>query len=245
MYENDNVNIHLAFPTAIYTTQPENHERFTKLLNDTVDQYRFDHHADRDWYIVTGEHVGLINIHHNPLYEDFFKMIAYHASSYVNALGMRNDLFDYYVNKSWLSVIDEPDQYMVYHIHSNSDISFVYYTEVPEEPECISFRNPTRPNQLFEGMMDDERPIEKTFFRERNTLNYNTFFIPPQPGLLVMFPGKLPHGTVRNPHTNKPQVGRRTAIAGDISLVLKPGYNDFESGRICLEHLRKFEVEGI
>ena len=54
-----------------------------------------------------------------------------------------------------------------------------------------------------------------------------------------MFPGKLNHGTVANP-SGIEQNGRRIAIAGDITLVLKEGFNDYESGRMNKNFLKKF-----
>ena len=239
--EDDNVEVHLVFPTAIYTAHIKNFLKYNSIILENIGQYNFITKESHDeTYRMTGEHIGKINIHHNNLFNDFFKTIIEHAQTYVNFLGIKNELFDYYVNKTWLSIIDEPGEHMVFHNHSNSDISFVYYLEVPENPDSISFKNVNKPNQLFLGMMDDSRPIEKTFFRERNDLNYNSFFIPPHEGLLIMWPGNLPHGTIQNPYSNELQKGRRNGIAGDISLVLKPGLNDFESGRISLDHMRKF-----
>jgi uncharacterized protein (TIGR02466 family) len=240
--ENDNINAHLIFPTVIYTAQLENYKEYNKVILDNIDPYNFDTRVpESPVYRMTGEHLGKIDIHHNKLFSEFFRHVSLHAKSYVNLLGMKDEVFDYFINKTWLSLIDSPETHMIYHSHSNSDISFCYYLEVPENPDCISFKNIHRPNQLFLGMMDDERyEQDKTFFRERNTANYNSFFIPPQEGLLVMWPGHLPHGTVKNPYSDSPQRGRRNGLAGDISLVLKPGYNDFESGRISLDYLRKF-----
>ena len=239
--ENDNVEVHLVFPTALYTAHLKDFLKYNKIILENIDKYNFNtREIDDENYRMTGEHIGKIDIHHNELFRDFFKCISEHAQTYVDFLGIKSELFDYYINKTWLSIIDEPDVHMVFHNHSNSDISFIYYLEVPENPDCISFKNIHRPNQLFVGMMGDERPIEKTFFRERNDLNYNSFFIPPQEGLLVMWPGHLPHGTIQNPYTKELQKGRRNGIAGDFSLVLKPGLNDFESGRISLNYMRKF-----
>lgn len=238
---NDKVNVFLVFPTAIYTAGLSEYKQYNDILLKNLDNYNFNTRDDNDdHYRMTGEHLGKINIHHNELFLNFFKQIINHAQTYVESLGIKSELFDFYINKTWLSIIDEPDEHMVFHNHSNSDISFCYYLEVPENADCLSFKNIHKPNQLFLGMMDDSRPIEKTFFRERNNLNYNSFYIPPYEGLLVMWPGHLPHGTIQNPYKDEPQKGRRNALAGDISLVLKPGYNDFESGRISLDYMRKF-----
>lgn len=241
--ENDKVGVYLIFPTTIYTARLNDYKKFNKTILDNIDPYNFETFDSSvpDGYRMTGEHIGKINMHHNPLFEEFFKVISEHAKTYVSVLGMRDEVFDYYITKTWLSIIDKPGQHMNYHIHSNSEISFIYYLEVPENPDCISFKNKNRPNELFSGMMDDTRPEKHhTFFKERNDSNFNSFFIPPQEGLLVMWPGNLPHGTVQNPHFKELQKGRRCGISGDFNLVIKPGYDFFEAGRINLEHMRKF-----
>lgn len=241
MIDNDNTNVRFIFPTAIYMSQIGNYEEYNKLLLDNIDNYNFETKTEADkFFRLTGEHLGKINIHHNTLFNDFFKHIALHAKSYVNFLGIKDELFDYYINKTWLSIVDDPVPKINYHSHSNSDISFIYYIEIPENPDCINFSNVHKPNELFQGMMDDSTTVSKTFFRERNEANYNGYHIVPEEGLLVMWPGHIPHGTIKNPYDDKDQVGRRCGLAGDISIVLKPGYNDFESGRISLDYMRKF-----
>lgn len=238
----DETEAHLIFPTVIYTAQLNNYREYNKVILDNIEPYNFETLDEQnDIYRMTGEHIGKINMHHNSLFQDFFRQISIHAKSYVDLLGVKSDVFEYYITKTWLSILDKPGNHMNYHIHSNSDISFVYYLEVPADADCLSFKNVHRPNQLFSGMMDDDRfEQDKTFLKERNVTNYNSFFIPPREGLLVMWPGNLPHGTVPNPNLNKLQDGRRCGLAGDFNLILKSGYNDFESGRISLDYLRKF-----
>jgi uncharacterized protein (TIGR02466 family) len=240
--DNDQTQVTFVFPTAIYSAYPENKEKYIQTFTENASKYLFDKtEPNSDFTVLSGEYLGINDIHHNPSFEDFFKMIVKHASAYVDVLGVRNDLFDYYVNKSWLSIIQDSDHHMRYHVHSNSDISFVYYVEVPENADCISFANYNKPNELFVGMFDEpeDKSLDKTFFKERNTSNYSSYFFPPYPGLLMMFPGKLHHGTVQNP--NGKQKGKRVAIVGDISLILKPQYKSFETGRMSLQYMRKFD----
>lgn len=238
--------IHYAFPLAIYTKQLDNYEEFNRVILDNIAPYDFTSTDE----VLTGEWLGKIAMHHNPLFKDFYKTVSDCAKDYVNFLGMRDDIFEYHFTKSWLSIIDKPQYHMGYHTHSISDISWVYYVEVPENADVISFSNMNKPNELFDGLMDDSREVDvnehnnpqgKTFFRERNTPNYNTFFIPPHPGLLVMFPGKQRHGTVPHPQTTEPQLGKRTAVVGDINMHLKHDYLKFESGRINVNFMRTFD----
>jgi len=236
---NDNTTIHYMFPTTVYSAIPEPSSKFVETVLNNISDYVFEPQPRKDYLAVTGEYTGKTNIHHNENLKDFFSMVSMHAKKYVEVLGLKSDIFDYYVNKSWLSIIQNKNVHIQYHDHWESDISFVYYIEVPENADCISFSNNYKSNELFPGMFDDDKPYEKTFFVERNESNFTSYFIPPLPGLLVMFPGKLNHGTIPNP-SGLDQEGRRVAVAGDITLVLKKGHNDYESGRMSKDFLRKF-----
>ena len=236
---NDDITVHYMFPTTVYSVIPQPSDELLKIVLNNISDYIFDAQPRKDYLAVTGEYVGKTNIHHNENLIDFFTVISKHAKNYVTLLGLKENIFDYYVNKCWLSIIQNKNVHMQYHDHWESDISFVYYVEVPENADCISFSNNFKANELFPGLFDDDKPFEKTFFTERNALNYTSYYIPPIPGLLVMFPGKLNHGTVANP-SGIEQNGRRIAIAGDITLVLKEGFNDYESGRMNKNFLKKF-----
>lgn len=240
--------VHYAFPTAIFTQQLEDFKSINKIFLDNIEPYDFTSTGE----VLTGEYLGKISMHHNPLFKDFYKIVSECARDYVDFLGMREDIFEYHFTKSWLSIIDKPTLHMRYHSHSVSDISWVYYVQVPENADAISFFNKHKPNELFSGFMDDGRdsplddlydftPKGKTFFKERNAANYTTFNVPPQEGMLILFPGKQQHGTIPHPDATGPQLGKRTAVVGDINLILKPGHLNFESGRINNDYMRTFD----
>jgi uncharacterized protein (TIGR02466 family) len=245
MIENDDAEVHCIFPTAIYTARLNDYKKLNKTVLDNIDPYLFDTSYNDSvlggGWKTTGEYEGKIDLHMNDKFDILFKQIAQHARAYVRILGMKDYLFDYYIHKTWLSLITDSNSHITPHIHSNSDISFVYYLEAPAGSDCISFSNKYRPNELFRGMMDDNRPEEKTFYSVRNQLNYTSFNIMPNEGLLVMWPGStLMHGTVENTYVNEKPKGRRNGLSGDISLVLKPKLNSYESGRVSLDLMKKF-----
>ena len=243
--------VHYAFPLAIYTEKLDNHEEFNRVILDNIKPYDFISTETT----LTGEWLGKINIHHNPLFEDFFKTVLRSIKDYVSFLGIEEEFFRYYFTKTWLSVIDRPELHFEYHIHPESDISWVYYVEVPKNAAAVAFGNLHLQNQLFEGMMSDGR-LQKdatdningrdlaaplSFFKERNTANFTSFHIPPSPGLLVLFPGKQRHATIAPPYATGPQEGKRIAVVGDVSMFLKPEHLAFESGRIYVDHMRTFD----
>lgn len=221
------------FPTAIYKNKL-NKDVFRKMFAGHLNDYDFVSTDD----VLTGEILGKSNIHHIDQFKQFYQTISFNAKLYVQALGVDSNMFDPYITKSWLSIIDKQDYHMKFHSHTVADISFVYYLDVPENPDAICFNNTTLPNSLFPDMLNQER--KNHFVKQLNPANFNSFYLVPEEGMLVMFPGKQVHGTIPHPSGN-PQKGKRVAIVGDINLYLKPGLNEYETGRISIDHMRKFD----
>ena len=236
MEEKPTATAHFLFPTVVYRDTVKDHESIDRTFRENLSSYEFDVSND----IVTGEYAGKIDLHHNPIFAPFFAALKKAVGEYLDILGVNEDLFDTYVTKTWLSVIEKPDQNIRSHSHSMSDISFVYYLEIPKNAQALWFVNNHRPNELFEGMMDHYRPRHDiTMLKEVNVANQNLTYFNPEPGMLILFPGKLMHYTDDSPDAYGPMLGRRVALAGDINLYLKPGLNNFESGRIAVDFMRK------
>ena len=224
------------FPTAIYKSTFDNYEQHNQLLRKNLKQYIFESSSE----LLTGEYNGQTDIHFIPELEDFFKEVSSNIRSYIYGMGFKEHLMDIYITKCWLSIIDKDDLHMRYHNHTSSDISFVYYLDVPENSDVISFANMHKPNEIFPGSLDDCRDEQHNLIREYNTANYNTYHFFPHEGMFVAFPGGLNHGTIANPKATKPFKGRRIAVVGDTSIHLKPEVKGLEVGRIAPELIKKF-----
>jgi len=229
------------FPTAVYKNILSDFQKHNQVLRDKLKKYIFK--SDED--TLTGEILGQIDIHLIPELNDFFEQVSSNIRQYLYSLGLKEELLDVYFSKVWLSVIDNKDLHMRYHDHSSADISFVYYLDVPENSDALSFRNMHRPNDIFPGAFDDGRDTKNTLIREYNSANYNTYHLFPEEGMLVAFPGRLIHGTVANPNSDKPFEGRRVAVVGDISIHLKPNVIGLEMGRIAPEAMKKFNNDTV
>ena len=224
------------FPTAVYKNRLTDYKNYNKILRENLNNYIFESTAD----LLTGEYAGQTDIHTIPVLEDFFKEISNNIRAYIHGLGFKEELLDIYFTKTWLSIIDHKDLHMTYHSHMASDISYVYYLDVPENSDVISFSNMHKPNSIFPGSMDDERTKEKNMIREYNTSNFNSYHFYPEEGMLIAFPGNLVHGTIENPRSTKPFEGRRIAVVGDLSIHLKPEVVGLEMGRISPDLIKKF-----
>jgi len=229
------------FPTAVYKNILTDFKQHNIILRDKLQKYIFK--SDED--TLTGEIIGQIDIHLIPELNDFFESISSNIRQYLYALGLKEHLLDIYFTKTWLSIIDNKDLHMRYHNHTSADISYVYYLDVPDNSDVISFKNIHKPNDIFPGAFDDGRDSEKTLIREYNTANFNTYHLIPEEGMLVAFPGNLTHGTLANPYSNEPFTGRRIAVVGDISIHLKPDVVGLEMGRITPEVMKKFNNDTI
>lgn len=213
------------FPTCVYSCQLD-HTLYQTDIDIAINGYMFNRQDG-----IQGEYLGLADMHLNPVLQNFYKAIADNARIYTDALGINNTLFDYYMVKSCLSKHSYNDDSMGRHVHNCSDISFVYYYQVPVHSAALMFHDDNKANELFGGQFARER--DRKMLTENNPFNATEWYIKPEKGLLVMFPGKLPHSTRKL--TDKPFTGERIAIVGDINLVLKPEQNNWETGRVSLD----------
>lgn len=104
------------------------------------------------------------------------------------------------LTNSW-SNIQRKGSILNYHCHPNSMVSGVLFLKVDEFSSKIYFKNP---NPI----------IYNLDFRERNYDNFETFSIVPQPGLLLMWPSWLMHGS-NNEINNS---GERVVISFNTSI---------------------------
>lgn len=220
------------FPLTIYKNDLDS-KQYQDLFNGKLNSFDFTSSDD----VLTGEILGKSSIHHIEEFKPFYEEVALNAREYLKILGVKENLFDVFVTKSWLSIIDKPDYHMRAHSHTVADISFVYYLQVPENADSIMFLNNSKQNELFHDLFEDMR--ERNFLSEYTVSNYNSFFVVPNEGMLLMFPGKQSHKTSANP-SGELQQGKRIAVVGDINLYLKPGITGYESGRVSTDYMRKF-----
>lgn len=218
------------FPTAIYQNDVQG---FQQLISDNIQPYWFSEDEG-----IQGEYLGKADMQINPNLRPFYERVADEIRTYLEVIGVDNELFDLYFVKSCLSKISTQKDHMVAHQHYCSHISFVYYHSVPENADCLFFHNHHKPNELFGNMINHER--DRSFLVETNPFNASQFYIEPKEEMLVIFPSKLPHST--GPVTGRPLMseGNRVAIVGDVHLVLKPGQDNWETGLVSLDKWSRF-----
>jgi hypothetical protein len=239
-------NVHELFPLAIYENEISCHQEIKKILLDNYEKEKFPVVEKKDLVLqdggiikdalttetFTGEGHGLAAFHKKSLYKGFFSELLQHVYAYMGILGLRTDNVDIYVMKSWLVIHDDFNQSLPFHVHPESNISFVYYVQTTELSQSIAFENAVNQNALSQDIFNTSNPDvikDDCMVVEHNRFNFDYHAVPVREGMVVMFPGwRTRHGTqsVVN-ETNVPnepdfKFQPRLAIAGDLKIVLRP-----------------------
>ena len=133
--------------------------------------------------------------------------LCVHLNEYVRTTIDPKSELEFYITESWVNVT-LPGQYHHRHKHSNSILSGVFYVDVLDDIDAITF------------CKNDYRQID---IKPKNTNIWNTkeWTIKIRTGDLIIFPSSLEHGvtTLDGNHNRKPRV----SIA----------FNTFIKGKIC------------
>lgn len=229
--------LHALFPTLVYHVQLENHSRYREAFQSLGDEFQFDSKVRGDARYSAGEYHGQILLHQSKLVRPFFETLGIEVGRYLRVLGMISDRFEMQCLKSWF-VLCEPEteneeKSMVTHNHSCSDVSWVYYVDVPEKCSPITFHAGSRLNTApFDSAFHyDWHNEEKSAVNTFNWWNSETWSIHPRAGDLLLFPGKQLHSVEAN-HSQQ----TRVSVAGDIALTLREQFTDLEFGRTARKH---------
>lgn len=237
--------LHALFPTLVYEARLPTAERFAADFAAVQDEFTFNPQVRGEARYNAGEYHGQILLHQNDKLQAFFNTLGDHVGKYLQALGMRPQLFEMQCLKSWFVFCDTTDENnddaIVPHNHSCSDISWVYYIDVPKDAGAVRFHGPTPPaTAVFQSAFHyDWHNDEKSAIDTVNWWNSDTWSVPVRTGDLLIFPGHQIHSVEANRSTN-----RRISVAGDIALTLKEPHRNLEFGRTSPEHWRRFSLGG-
>jgi len=203
-------------PLAVGQTKIEGYRE------NLIEWYK-DHSFDYKSGLTTGELNGKVLVHKDERFRSFLENVVEKVKEYLQQFEFQTEMFDYHIIKTWYAVCDSQFD-IPFHYHSCSHISFVYYLDVRSgDPLVFQLDNP---NEWFGDAF--------SFTNTSNTLNSWRYGVQPQNEDLLLFPGKIKHGTV----TNRNYV--RMSIAGDVLLTLKEDKLDYESGFLPSKHWESF-----
>ena len=244
--------LHALFPTLVYQTKLTDANRWNSLLLTSLPDHNFSNHAEQRGQHFAGEYHGQSLLHLDDRLAHFFATLAIQVADYLKVLGMQPELFDLQCLKSWFVICHPANESdvttdsntqptaLLPHNHSCSDISWVYYVDVPADCPAITFHSgrtlPTEPfgSAFHYDWQHDHKSSVTTF----NQWNKDTWSIIPKTGDLLLFPGHQLHSVEAN-HTDQ----RRISVAGDLALTLKPEYIDREFGRTAPENWKKLPLK--
>ena len=229
--------LHAMFPTLVYQSQLVDHTQYAAAFKNARQQFAFQPEIPEGGKFSAGEYHGQILLHQHKALRPFFETLANQVARYLKTLGMKPEFFEMQCLKSWF-VICEPDPEgndaaMVAHNHSGSDISWVYYVDVPVDCPAIQFHaGRDLKTALFESSFHyDWKRDEKSAVSTFNWWNSDSWSVHPHAGDLLLFPGHQLHSVDAN-HTKQ----NRVSVAGDIALVLREEYTSLEFGRTAEKH---------
>jgi len=133
--------------------------------------------------------------YHSEVLESLVEKIVPYMKKAAEDYGYKKDE---YILHYWLNV-NRKNDYNISHEHGNAIMSAVFYTRVPTNSGRI----------VFERNVNAE--LEYHRVDEYNLDNWDVYWIPPQEGLLLMFPGHMKHYVERN--LTDDEDDRRVSIA--------------------------------
>lgn len=238
--------LHALFPTLVYQASLADANRWKAELLASLPDHNFSTSSEQRGKHFAGEYHGQSLLHLDERLSAFFAAMAVQVADYLKVLGMRPELFDLQCLKSWFVICErldesEPDTAaaLLPHNHSCSDVSWVYYVDVPDDCPPITFHSGrTPPTEPFDSAFHyDWQHDHKSSVTTFNLWNRDSWSIVPKAGDLMLFPGHQLHSVEAN-HTDQ----RRISIAGDLALTLKPEHIDREFGRTAPENWKKLPL---
>ena len=134
--------LHALFPTLVYQASLDEPQQYGEAFAERRKESAFRPGVRGSARYNAGEYHGEILLHHVPELRPFFGALSAEVTKYLRVLGMKPEFFEMQCLKSWF-VLCEPepdtDESMVAHNHSCSDISWVYYLDVPDASSPIKF----------------------------------------------------------------------------------------------------------
>jgi hypothetical protein len=194
-------------------------EGFRENLTEWYQDHSFDYKSG----LTTGELNGKVLVHKDERFRPFFEQVIKKIEDYLDEFSFKKELFNLHIIKTWYALCDSQFD-IPFHYHSCSHISFVYYLDVKMgDPLVFHLDNP---NEWFGDAF--------SFTNKQSNINSWRYGVQPANEDLLIFPGKIKHGTV----TNRDYV--RMCLSGDVLLTLKEDNLDYESGFLPTKHWESF-----
>ena len=186
----------------------ENHDKINKKILPVIkDKIVATNIQTQTKYSFTSDKTDISEINDNLHTHDEFSDLFFEIEKSLNIFfgKLKHINTNYFITKSW-ATYTEKDKFIATHEHVASHFSFVYYVQINEDHSPLTFYEPK--TRFF---MPDSS--------EWNDDNFQSMSYVCTPGMLIVFPSYLFHGTQKVNMTDVPRV----SISGDIMITAKPG----------------------
>jgi uncharacterized protein (TIGR02466 family) len=180
-----------------------------------------------------GDTAGFEFLFQRPEFHELFRQIGRKVREYTAALGINNQLIDFYFQRSW-ATITRRDQHINQHAHEQSNISFAYYLLKPRGSGGISFIIENHPNEFSRGIFSPSK-ADLGFIANPSMLTWNHVNLDPEEDDIVIFPSKTLHATLPN-ETDQPRI----SISADVTTMLRDS-RGHETMMPHFSHWQRFE----
>lgn len=157
----------LGFHSTLLAGAETQRTALTRAIRESADPQHGSPVQIAAW---TGDHWGSVDLHHDGRLTWLCRSLSQEAWRYLEALGHDPEGLELHIARAW-GVISKPGQSVSAHAHHESDLTAVYYVDVPENSGAIRFLNTASGGQAV---------------------------VEPKNGQLVIFPSKQRHEVLTN-----------------------------------------------
>ena len=147
-------------------------------------------------------------------FRELYRQIGVCVKNYTEALGLNNDLIDFYFQRSWATITRRGES-INEHCHEQSNISFAYYLLKPPGSGAITFSTYNHPNEFSSGIFTPAK-ADLGFIKDSSMLTWNNVTLDPKEDEIVIFPSKTLHATTPS-ECDEPRI----SISADITTMLR------------------------
>ena len=204
-----------VFPLSIYRDRIELPEPYRQELVQTLFDMESASQASKpDHSAWLGDTSGHEFLFKHERFADLYRQIAARVRDYVATLGIDSSLIDFYFQRSWATITRRGER-ISEHSHEQSNISVAYYLQKPAHSGGINFITYNHPNEFSRGIFTPSK-ASLGFIQRPGLATWNTVYLEPEQGDIVIFPSKTLHATVPN-ETDVPRI----SLSADVTTLLR------------------------
>ena len=176
------------------------------------------------------------DFHTIPEMQPVLDRLPFALGEYFAALGVNAEKFQAYISRCWPSY-QTVGQGINLHRHLQSNISGVYYIDIPENSGTFSFFFPEVGSEFIPGLFSSAKHAENGLLKSWDLMRASEVPLVMAPDELVLFPSKTLHRVSDSKNTDGPRI----SIAFDINVTLRTSEKQ-EAGMPPLDNWKTIDV---